>query len=611
MAPYGGNIEGVGAASYFYFGKRPIELSASQAALLVSIPNSPSTLRPDVNLERSLRARKRVLNVMLTRGIITKEKFAEGLDEEIKPKRYDSPSFAPHLSRDLALKNPGRPEIVSTIDLRFQNIAEGIVNNHRQDLAAKGIGNAAVVIIKNSSCEVLSMVGSADFGDVAHQGQVNGAMAPRSPGSALKPFLYAMALDKGLFSPNTLVEDLPVYFSGYSPENYDKQYRGAVSMAEALRQSLNIPAVTICSKVGQGDFYRLLKCGGLSTLYRKDYEYGLPIVLGACEVELVELATLYSSLAREGIYIPYKLEMKNEAKADTTRLFSGGASYIISEILSELQRPDFPSSWEFAPDIPKVAWKTGTSYGRKDAWSVGYNPEYTVGVWTGNFSGESSPDLVGAEAAAPLLFEIFEAIGNGQSAGWFSQPEDVATRSVCALSGQPPNSDCPVTVTELYLPGVSPVAPCTIHKMILVDSTSGYRLCRFCSAGKKVVERVYEDWPPKLATYFAQSGKLAMAIPEHNPECTGTYAGEGPVIVSPNDDAVYVLRQHIPANEQEIALEASASAGAHELFWFIDGELFKQAKPGEKVFYAPEVGTHKLTCSDEEGRSSSLTLRVE
>jgi penicillin-binding protein 1C len=611
MAPYGGNIEGVGAAAYFYFGKRPIELSASQAALLVSIPNSPTALRPDLYLDRSLRARRRVLNVMLSQRIISKGKYAEALDEEIKSKRYEPPAFAPHLSRDLALKNPERPEIVSTIDLRFQNICEGIVRNHKGDLAAKGISNAAIVILKNSSCEVVSMVGSVNFNDIQHQGQVNGATSPRSPGSALKPFLYALALDKGMFSPSSLVEDLPVYFGGYSPENYDKEYRGAVSMAEALRLSLNIPAVTICSKVGQDDFYRLLKSGGISTLYRKDYEYGLPIVLGACEIELVELSALYSSLAREGVFIPYKTELAAETAGDSTRLFSPGASYIISKILSELERPDFPSSWEFAPDIPKVAWKTGTSYGRKDAWSVGYNPDYTVGVWTGNFSGESSPDLVGAEAAAPILFEIFQAIGNGRSSGWFSQPPDVATRTVCAVSGLPPNPNCPITITELYLPGVSPVQPCEIHKIILVDSTGGYRLCRFCSRGKKVIERTYEDWPPKLATWLAQSGKLALDIPEHNPDCTGTYAGEGPVIISPNDDAVYVFRDHVPASEQEIVLEASAASGAHELYWFIDGELYKQAKPGEKVFYAPEPGIHKLVCSDEEGRSSSLTLRIE
>jgi penicillin-binding protein 1C len=612
LAPYGGNIEGVGAASYFYFGKTPYELSASQAALLVSIPNSPSALRPDLYLEKSLKARRRVLGVMRSQGIISKEKYAEALQEEIKAKRYEPPSYAPHLCRDLALKNPGTPEIVSTIDLRDQAICERIMRNHKGELRAKGIGNAAVVVLKNSTCQVLAMVGSIDFNDQSNQGQVNGATSPRSPGSTLKPFLYAMALDKGLCTPASMLEDLPVYFSGYSPENYDQAYRGAASMAEALRLSLNIPAVTICSEVGLGDFYQLLKSGGFTTLYRKDYEYGLPIILGACEVELVELSALYSSLARGGLFIPYQTEIQAKANSnDTTRLFSDGAAYIISDILGELQRPDFPSSWEFAPDIPKVAWKTGTSYGRKDAWSIGYDPDYTIGIWTGNFSGASSPDLVGAEAAAPILFEIFKAIENGNTPGWFAQPEDVATRMVCAKSGLPPNQYCPTTISELYLPGVSAVDPCEIHKMVLVDSTTGYRLCRFCSAGKKVIQKVYENWPPKLATWFAQSGKLTQAIPGHNPECTGTYAGDSPVIVSPNDDATYILRTYLPAASQEIALQASAASGASQLYWFVDGELYGRAKPGDKLFYIPKIGIHKLTCSDDEGRSSSVTLHIE
>jgi penicillin-binding protein 1C len=611
LAPYGGNIEGVGAASYFYFGKNPYELTASQAALLVSIPNSPSALRPDLFLEKSLKARRRVLGVMSSKGIISKDKYTEALQEEIKGKRYDTPSYAAHLCRDLALKNPGKAEIISTIDLRDQIICDRIIRNHKEALRAKGIGNAAVVVLKNTTCQVLAMVGSIDFNDQSNQGQVNGATSPRSPGSTLKPFLYAMALDKGLYSPAAMVEDLPVYFSGYSPENYDQAYRGAVSMAEALRLSLNIPAVSICSRAGQSDFCKLLKSGGITTLYRKDYEYGLPLILGACEVELVELAALYSSLARGGLYIPCQSELTAKTGSDTTRLFSDGASYIISEILSELQRPDFPSSWEFAPDIPKVAWKTGTSYGRKDAWSMGYDPDYTIGVWTGNFSGASSPDLVGAEAAAPILFEVFKAVESDCPAGWFVQPEDVAARQVCATSGLPPNQYCPATISELYLPGVSPSTPCDIHKMVLVDSASGYRLCRFCSSGKKVVQKVYEDWPPKLATWFAQSGKLTQAVPEHNPDCSGTYAGDAPVIVSPNDDAIYVLRPYLPASLQEIALEASAASGASQLYWFIDGELYGRAKPGEKLFYIPKMGIHRLTCSDDEGRSSSLKLCIE
>ena len=610
LAPYGGNIEGVGAASYFYFAKTPLALTASEAALLTSIPNSPSVLRPDLNFEKSLRARDRVLGVMLMHKIISKGKYDEALSENIVARKHQPPFLAPHFTRDLAASISAGPEIRSTLSLRIQAVCEGVIANHRSELAARGIANTAVVVLQNSTAEVLAMVGSADFLDKAKQGQVNGATAPRSPGSALKPFVYAMALDKALISPNKIIEDLPVYYSGYSPENYDRKYRGAVPAAEALRLSLNVPAVWACSKVGQREFCNLLRRGGISTLIRKDQDYGLPIILGSCEVSLLELATLYSALARQGRYVPYKLT-QTQSTDDTTRLFSPEASYIISEILTELQRPDFPSSWEFSPDIPRVAWKTGTSYGRKDAWSMGYNPEFTVGVWAGNFTGEPSPDLVGADIAAPILFEIFEVITSGRDDAWFEMPQGVGTREVCAVSGMIPTGACQATISELFIPGVSPMTPCSIHKEIMVDPKSGYRLCRHCAEGSKAARVMVEDWPAKIATWLVASGRAISSVPEHNPDCTGMPMGDRPIITSPNDDALYVIRGHVPTNLQRISLEASAATGANFLFWFIDGEFYARAEIGHRVFYAPEPGAHNLTCTDDAGRSTSLIFHVE
>jgi len=610
MAPYGGNIEGVGAASYFYFAKTPLELTASEAALLTSIPNSPTILRPDINFSRSIRARDRVLATMLKKKVITKAKYDEALSEDIKAGKYEPPFLAPHFTRDLAISGAGGPNVQSTLSLRIQSISEGVTANHRRELAAKGIYNVAIVVIQNSNAEVLAMVGSSDFFDKSKQGEVNGAESPRSPGSALKPFVYAMALDKGIISPNKIIEDLPVYYSGYSPENYDKKYRGVVPASEALRLSLNVPAVWVCSHVGQRDFCGLLRRGGISTLARKDQDYGLPIILGSCEVNLLELTTLYSSLARQGKFIPYKL-VRSQTSADTATLFSPEAAYIISDILTELQRPDFPSSWEFSPNIPKVAWKTGTSYGRKDAWSIGYNPEFTVGVWAGNFNGEPSPDLAGADIAAPILFEIFEEIGQGRNGGWFDKPEGVGTREVCAVSGMIPTPACPAKISELYIPGVSPMASCDIHKEIMVDSQSGYRLCRYCAKDKKADNIVVEDWPAKAATWLAASGRAISHVPEHNPDCTGMPQGGSPVITSPNADALYFIRDHIPLELQQISLEAAAGSGANFLYWFIDGEFYIRAEVGQRVFYTPKAGIHALSCADDAGRSSSIVFHVE
>ena len=421
IAPYGGNIEGIGAASYFYFDKSPIELTAGQAALLTSIPNSPTYLRPDLNVDNCYHARARVLAYMLDGKIIDSLQYQAALLEKINPEKTSPPFKAPHLCRDLALEYPGQGEITTTIDSKIQQTCEAIVKHYQYALQTRAINNAAVIVIDNRSSEVLALIGSPDFFDNKHQGQINGATALRSPGSALKPFAYALALDEGIISPAIYLEDLPVYYSGYSPENYDDSYRGVVSAADALRMSLNVPAVNLCAQTGLDKFFKVLKSGGLSTLNGKYYDYGLPLVLGSCEVKLLELTNLYSALGRGGIWRPYRL-IKDDSRMAGDTLFSPEASYIIAEILSDVTRPDFPSSWEFSANLPKIAWKTGTSYGRRDAWSIGFNPHYTVGVWVGNFTGEPSPNLVGAESAAPILFDIFTTISSKTEDGWFTRP---------------------------------------------------------------------------------------------------------------------------------------------------------------------------------------------
>ena len=509
----------------------------------------------------------------------------------------------------LVADNPGLTAIHSTIDMKVQSVCEAAAAGSMNELKDLGINNIAIVVLDNSNSEVLALVGSNNYFDDDRQGQVNGALAPRSPGSTLKPFVYALAMDKGMISPSAIMSDLPVCFAGYSPENFDKEYRGVVRVADALKLSLNIPAVNLCSEVGLKDFYQLLKRGGISTLDRKYYNYGLPLILGSCEVNLLELANLYSSLARMGIYTPPKY-LIDEPGADTLRIFTAGTSYIVSDMLSELKRPDFPSCWEFSPNIPRVAWKTGTSYGRKDAWSIGYNPQYTVGVWVGNFNGDSSPYLVGAESAAPVLFKIFESLSSRNRGGWFEKPPEVSEREVCATSGKRPGEFCDVTVKELYLPGISPEAKCDIHKEILVDKSTGYRLCRFCAPGKTIATRIIEDWNPKTATWLASTGRLLSPIPDHNPECTGSIYGDRPVIISPSEDMTYIIRSHVSKEQQGILLDATAAAGTKNIYWFIDGVLYGKARPGKTMFLYPQKGNHELTCTDDRGRSTSIKIEV-
>ncbi|MFH1686015.1 MAG: penicillin-binding protein 1C [bacterium] len=602
LAPYGGNIEGVGAASFFYFDKSPDELTWSEAA----IPASPERYRPDEDPPACRQRRDAVLARLLRANVIDSLEYDGILAEEIPERRQKPPTVAPHFCQDLRSDLSGI--IHSSIDFEVQLTCERLMTSHHGRLASLGIYNAALVVLDNATGEVMAMVGSPDFNDNAHDGQVNAARAARSPGSALKPFVYALALDRGLLSPEERVPDIPVNYRGYQPENYDELYHGMISVRQGLIRSYNVPAVNTLAEVGLVRFYRLLQSGGLSTLYRQPYDYGLPLVLGAAEVRLDELCNLYATLARQGLFLPLRQVVSGD-NPKGRQILSPGSSYLISEILTDLKRPDLPDNWESTVDMPRVAWKTGTSYGRKDAWAIGFNRRYTVGVWAGNCRGEGSVDIVGAAIAAPLMLDVFDELTTG-SDDWFEPPDEVAVRSVCAVSGRPVGRFCDETIEESFLIGVSPTATCPVHRPIVIDATTGYRLCRFCQDGHEKTRTVVCQWPSRVATWLSEHGGDG-ALPPHNPDCRGVIGGERPVIVSPDDGAVYELVGDVPPEFQKILLQASVAGGRSQVHWFVDGRHLGCSYSDDQVFYEPVEGRHTLTCLDESGRSETITFRVE
>lgn len=609
MAPYGGNIEGIAAASYLYFDKPPNHLSLSEIATLAALPNSPTELRPDRNLARCTAARNRIVARLCAKGIVTTADGEQAREEKIPTARGPAPAVAPHFCQMLRATQKGAAEIRSTVDYRLQIACERLARNYQSGLALKGIYSTSVVVLDNSTGNVLAMVGSTDFGDVAHQGQVNGALAPRSPGSALKPFAYVLAFDNGIATPGFKLEDIPVNYAGYVPVNFDEQFHGMVSVSEALIQSLNVPAVNLTAKVGLKRVYRALQAGGVTTLTRKHFDYGLPLILGSCEVNLLELSNLYATLARGGRTIPVQVTQGDVPPSGET-LFSPEASYLMTEILAELKRPELPSSWEFTADLPRVAWKTGTSYGRRDAWAIGYDRDFTVGVWAGNFTAEGSIALVGAEVAAPLMFKVFGQLYPHGQTGWFRAPSGIGERMICTSSGQVAGDLCPDRIAERYIIGVSPITKCGVHRALLVDQKTGYSLCTYCAAGKEVRQATVEDWPPCVAAWLTARGMIGL-VPAHNPECRGMFAGLAPEITSPEQEAVYLIRPSAPLEYQQILFSASPAADCRQLLWFLDGELFSKVVPGSAVFYSPERGTHQLVCVDSYGRSSSVRFRVQ
>ncbi len=610
LAPYGGNIQGAGAAAAFYFGKSVSELGPGEAALLASLPNSPTRLRPDRNAEGARSRRNDVLGRMLAGRVISSERFNRALAEAIPTAWQPLPFSAPHVGDMLrARADPADGTVRSTIDPEIQRTVERLLNRHLRGARQRGIGNGAVVVIENATRAVRALLGSADYFDDANAGQVNGALAARSPGSTLKPFAYALAMENRLVSPSTLLEDVPVSYTGYAPENYDEQYRGVVPAETALKHSLNVPAVNLVADLGAHRLYGFLKEAGLTTIDQPYEHYGLSLILGGVGVNLLELTNLYATLASGGIHRPYRLR-EDQPASGSRRLLSEGVAYVITEILSQVERPDFPTSWESAVHLPMIAWKTGTSYGHRDAWSIGYSPEYTVGIWMGNFAGTGSPDLIGAEIAGPLLFDVATALST-HGGRWFEVPPSVSERIVCAVSGSPAGPYCADTGRELYDVGHAPHEECTLHRRIAIDDETGYRLCPHCWVDRPWKWVTVIQWPSEVTAWLMKNGFPVADIPQHNPHCRATADGSGPLIRSPVKDVRYVIRRGVPIVDQQIRLEATVSSDVKVLHWFVDGLLVARGAPGEVVFYTPERGRHDVVCIDDEGRTSRRTVIIE
>ncbi len=426
LAPYGGNIHGVKAAARKYFNKKPKDLTLSESALLAGLPQSPSRLRPDRYPERAKKRREIVLKSMLRDAVIDEKAFMVASSDVVSIERYAMPSEAPHYS-ELLRKVHKRESVVSTIDWKIQKFSENVLKEAVERLKATRISNGAIVVIENATGKVRAMVGSVDFSSTSDSGQVNGATSLRSPGSTLKPFTYALGFERGFYSTGSRLDDSPVRYGEYLPKNYDEDFHGMVTIREALVQSLNIPAVEVLDRVGYGSLYSLLRRSGLTTLKRSPEAYGLALTLGSPEVSLLELTNAYAMLARMGVYKPAVL-VEETSVSQGQRILSEGSSYMVADILSDTGRLQSIGVYRNEKTAPRVAFKTGTSYGQRDAWTFAYNREYTVGVWLGNFSGASSKTLVGLEVATPIAVKLFDWLYAERTVEWYDRPDSIGLR---------------------------------------------------------------------------------------------------------------------------------------------------------------------------------------
>ncbi len=617
LIPYGSNIEGLKSAAWLYFGKPPTLLSLAEITTLTIIPNRPSSLRLGQNNAYIVQERNRFLERYRQRHAFSNTTIDDALAEPLTARRRTAPALAPHVSRRLRAENPDLALIYSTLKPPIQAATEQLVSNYVNRVRAVGIQNAAVVVVDNQTLNILAYVGSANFGDVQDGGQVDGVRAVRSPGSALKPLLYGLAFDAGLITPKSRLNDVPTNFGGYEPENYDRQFNGPVSAEFALANSLNIPAVKLLHDIGPSALVSVLEKAGFATVKKQKKSLGLSMVLGGCGVTLEEMTRLYAGLANGGKIGDLNLTPRSDEQS-VLQLLSPEATYLVTNTLRQLVRPDLPNNFDNSYHLPRIAWKTGTSYGRRDAWSIGYNQRFTIGVWIGNFSGVGVPALSGANTATPLLFQLFNTLDYNAPNAWFRPPTGIAKRRICPESGDVPGEFCTGQAIDYQIMGVSSARRCQHRKVVFTNVAATLSYCPRCLPNatgetpkpgqeQNTIRRTYPNLSPELIAYYANQPIPYERIPPHNPACEQIPATGGPLIISPNNGSEYFVDARQPA---ALPLACQAGNDAQTVYWYLNDRLYRKAKPAGNVFVTLRPGRYKISCADDRGRSSDVVITV-
>ncbi len=563
LAPYGGNIEGIKAASYFYFKKSPRELSIAQMALLSLIPKNPNLNRPDVgkNLKQK---RRKILSKLYLNKIITKSQSLRANAEPILKKRVKAPFYAPHYT-NIALKYDLH---VTSLELKIQRFIEEILKKHLYNLKNLHVKNGAAILIDNEKMKVIAYVGSQDFN--SKLGQNDGVKAIRSPGSTLKPFIYAMALEKGLITPKQKIFDVPLHVGFYEPENFDKRFFGLISAKEALQFSLNVPAVELNTLLEKNSLYELLLKADISSIDKPKEYYGNSIALGGFGISLLDLAHLYTVFSNDGKILP--LNVAGRVLDKNISLISKESAWIVSEILSDGIRPELSEFWE-SLNLPKIAFKTGTSASSKDLYTLGYTKKYTFGVWLGNFDGEKTDDLTGLESASKIVFEMFRFLDKKDQLGWIKKPKNVLKKEICidALIGD----SCKQIDEDFIIKGVGRNTTC-----------------------KKLRGEVL--------AFLIENNHIKSLKDLSQNSCINEWREFKPVFVSPYDKADIFID-----NKRKILLKCYSFGDDDTIYFKIDNQELLKARSGDEVFVEIDKGYHELSCIDAESKVVTNKIHIK
>lgn len=618
-APFGGNVVGIEAASWRYYGKAPALLSWAEGALLAVLPNSPALIHPGRNRTALLNKRNKLLDRLASKGIIDATTCDLAKAEALPDAPHPLPRLAPHLLDRIA-KEKGHDRIRTSIQSNLQERVLNLAARQQKILQFSQIHNLAILVADVRSGEVLAYVGNAPNAGAEHGEQVDVITAPRSSGSILKPFLYGLAIQDGIILPHSLLPDVPMNLNGYRPENFQEGYDGLVPAHEALARSLNIPFVDLLRQYDYDRFHYQLKKLGMSTLSQAPGHYGLSLILGGAETKLWDLCGMYASMARilshyprySGRYdpadyrdlsyvpMPVVAPPKIQDLDPIPEVFSAGSIWATFEAMQEVQRPGAEGEWQQFSTSRRVAWKTGTSFGFRDAWAIGVTPEYVVGVWVGNADGEGRPGLVGTLAAAPVLFETFGLLPNTT---WFGTPyDDLAKAEVCAETGFRAGQYCPADTVRVPKKALnSPV--CTYHQLIHLDPAERFQVNAQCFLPSQIIHRPWLVFPPLEEFYFRQRHPEYVILPPFHPNCQNQSGNTGnPMqLIYPRQASRIFVPVDLDGRKSKTVFQVAHRRANAKIHWHIDQDFIGSTQTFHQFALEPPAGKHILTLVDETG----------
>jgi len=651
-APFGGNVVGLGAASWRYFHKTPDQLSWGEAATLAVLPNAPGLIHPGRNRAALMIKRNRLIEKLEAEGVIDKTEASLAKDEPLPLAPHPLPDIAPHV---LGHYTDSEITLHSTIDIDLQQRLAELIQRHADILSLNGVNNAALMVMETESGEVRAYIGNVSHESKGHQNDVDIIQSERSSGSILKPFLYCASLEEGLITPKGILEDIPTYIRGYQPMNFTQQYMGMVPADQALAMSLNVPAVRLLQQYGVLPFKEKLIAAGITTLHFSPEHYGLPLVLGGAEVKLWDICGAYASMGRvlshaytydhfyskTDVHPPVLFKEAGgreqeaggrEQEAGDWRLESGnrspetgvrsqgdldkeapvwdvGAIWLTFEAMSTLRRPDQEGQWETFHSSRPVAWKTGTSFGFRDAWAVGVTPKYTIGVWVGNADGEGRPGVIGLHAAAPIMFDVLRMLEDDGS--WWSPPYDaLIPKLVCAESGWLATSSCMYTDTSyILLDGQTP-ASCNFHAQTYTDPLQTYRFNPSCMPESAALTNFFIV-PTLAETYYKRYNPSYRSMPPLHPDCASSeQSNDNLAIIYPRPGSKIYVPFEWDKKKSRAVFSAVHRSDTALVYWTLDKNYLGKTKEFHQIEIDPKPGIHQLVLQDEYGSMVSTTFEV-